>query len=93
MKNDRNQPRRKWRELCGIVDYPCLGEDAQVWISRNREEDEKGRGNYTEERRQMFDDVSLEDIVSEIKKMRNEEKEKTDKIKGSGNGYKKDNNL
>ncbi len=29
-----------------------------------------GYGNYTEERRQLFADMSLDDIVSEIKEMR-----------------------
>lgn len=38
-----------------------------------------GQGNYTEERRQMFDGMSLDDIVSEIKQMRNKKKESDDK--------------
>ncbi|MEP7198757.1 MAG: hypothetical protein ABI874_02960 [Chloroflexota bacterium] len=30
--------RRKWREICGIAPYPLVGEDAQRWVSRTRQE-------------------------------------------------------
>lgn len=33
-----------------------------------------GYGNYTEEREQLFGDMSLEDIISEIKQMREQSK-------------------
>ena len=33
-----------------------------------------GYGNYTEEREQMFGDMTLDDIVAEIKKMRKQSK-------------------
>lgn len=32
-------PRRLWRELRGAAAYPLLGEDAQQWVSRTRQED------------------------------------------------------
>ncbi|MEO5951312.1 MAG: hypothetical protein ABIQ44_02485 [Chloroflexia bacterium] len=35
------QPRRKWNEIKGSAPYPMVGEDAQAWISRNREESER----------------------------------------------------
>jgi len=34
--------RRKWSELAGVATYPLVGEDAQVWVSRERQE---GQGN------------------------------------------------
>ena len=33
-----SRPRRKWREICGSVSHPLLGEDAQDWVSRTRQE-------------------------------------------------------
>ena len=33
-----------------------------------------GYGNYTEERERIFEDMTLEEILGEIKKMRNEPK-------------------
>ncbi len=33
-----SRPRRKWHEICGSVPYPLLGEDAQDWVSRTRQE-------------------------------------------------------
>jgi hypothetical protein len=39
----RRSPRRAWREIRGSVPYPLLGEDAQAWVSRGREESEKQR--------------------------------------------------
>ena len=35
------QPRRKWMDIHGSAPYPMVGEDAQAWISRNREESER----------------------------------------------------
>ncbi|CAG0954244.1 hypothetical protein ANRL3_00448 [Anaerolineae bacterium] len=35
--------RRKWSEICGIVPYPLVGEDAQAWVSRTRREDDEHR--------------------------------------------------
>ena len=32
------KPRRKWKEICGIVPYPMFGEDAQAYITRTRRE-------------------------------------------------------
>ncbi len=29
-------PRRRWREIRGLVAYPMCGEDAQEWVSRGR---------------------------------------------------------
>ena len=42
-------PRKRfWREICGIVEYPMCGEDAQAWISRNRREDTEHRDKLLE---------------------------------------------
>lgn len=30
--------RREWKEICGSAPYPQTGEDAQVWVSRARQE-------------------------------------------------------
>ncbi len=30
--------RRKWREIRGVVQSPMVGEDAQAWVSRTRQE-------------------------------------------------------
>lgn len=35
--------RRKWREIRGIVQAPMVGEDAQAWVSRTRQEGEQAR--------------------------------------------------
>ncbi len=35
--------RRRWREICGAAPYPAVGEDAQVWVSRTRQEDDEDR--------------------------------------------------
>jgi hypothetical protein len=36
-------PRRKWREIRGVVAYPMCGEDAQAWVSRSRREADEQR--------------------------------------------------
>jgi len=28
----------KWKDICGLIPYHALGEDAQDWVSRNRTE-------------------------------------------------------
>lgn len=35
--------RRKWSEIRGIVQAPMVGEDAQAWVSRTRQEGEQAR--------------------------------------------------
>lgn len=40
-----SEPRRKWREIRGVLSSPALGEDAQVWISRLREEADRNAGD------------------------------------------------
>jgi len=35
--------RRKWRDAAGILPYPALGEDAQIYISRARRADNDRR--------------------------------------------------
>lgn len=30
-----------WMSLRGLVPYPYLGEDAQVWVARNRQESDR----------------------------------------------------
>ncbi len=36
-------PRHKWSEIAGIAPYPLAGEDAQAWVSRNRQESDDAR--------------------------------------------------
>jgi hypothetical protein len=36
--------RGKLTDLVGAAKYPALGEDAQAWISRTRQESDEGRG-------------------------------------------------
>ena len=35
--------RRKWKDVCGMLPYPVLGEDAQAYISRTRREGDEHR--------------------------------------------------
>ena len=37
------KPRRKWREIQGKATYPLVGEDAQEWVSRTRQEATENR--------------------------------------------------
>jgi len=34
---------RKWKDVCGMLPYPALGEDAQAYISRTRREGDEHR--------------------------------------------------
>jgi uncharacterized membrane protein len=36
--------RRKWRDAAGLLPYPALGIDAQLYISRSRSDDSNRRG-------------------------------------------------
>ncbi|NEQ70093.1 MAG: hypothetical protein F6K21_32305 [Symploca sp. SIO2D2] len=42
-QRELKQPKRKWLDLAGTSPYPLLGEDAQVWVSRSRREDQEQR--------------------------------------------------
>lgn len=35
--------RRRWTDLAGTAPYPALGEDAQAWVSRTRQESDDAR--------------------------------------------------
>lgn len=37
------QPRRRWRDIRGLLPYPALGEDAQTWVTRTRHEGDEQR--------------------------------------------------
>ena len=37
------EPRPKWMDIRGTAPYPALGEDAQAWVSRSRQEDDEAR--------------------------------------------------
>ena len=37
------QPKRTWSDLKGMAPYPLLGEDAQGWVSRTRQEGDEHR--------------------------------------------------
>ncbi|MFM2061938.1 MAG: hypothetical protein RLZZ507_1608 [Cyanobacteriota bacterium] len=39
---EQKQP-RKWQEIRGKAPYPLVSEDAQNWVSRNRNEESKNR--------------------------------------------------
>ena len=41
--NSTPKPRRKWREIQGKAIYPLVGEDAQEWVSRTRQEATENR--------------------------------------------------
>ncbi|NET41744.1 hypothetical protein [Okeania sp. SIO2B3] len=43
--NDDSTPktRRKWRDIQGKATYPLVGEDAQEWVSRTRQEATENR--------------------------------------------------
>ena len=41
--------RRKWQSLAGLLAYPALGEDAQTYISRYRQEDDSRRAHVIRE--------------------------------------------
>lgn len=38
LKQRQNAPSRKWQEIAGCVVSPLVGEDAQAWVSRQRQE-------------------------------------------------------
>lgn len=37
---------RSWREVQGAATYPLLEEDAQAWVSRNRQEEDSNRDHF-----------------------------------------------
>lgn len=39
---------RRWREIEGVVAYPALGEDAQNWVTRSRQESDDYRAQQWE---------------------------------------------
>ena len=48
VRNDmpaRKKMRRKWRDAAGLLPYPALGMDAQLYISRTRGVDNDLRSN------------------------------------------------
>jgi hypothetical protein len=38
LKQSENAPSRKWQEIAGCFASPLVGEDAQGWISRQRQD-------------------------------------------------------
>jgi len=36
-------PHYRWRDVRGLARHPMLGQDAQDWVSRSRQEDTEGR--------------------------------------------------
>jgi hypothetical protein len=44
-------PGRRWSDLAGTAPYPALGEDAQAWISRTRQESDDAREAQWRDRR------------------------------------------
>lgn len=47
-KDHDNSPlaRRKWSEIKGKATYPLVGEDAQAWVSRTRQESTENREQF-----------------------------------------------
>ncbi|MEH2178614.1 hypothetical protein [Nostoc sp.] len=41
------QAKRKWSDLKGMASYPLFGEDAQEWVSRNRQEGDEHRERFS----------------------------------------------
>ena len=37
------RPRRKWRDIVGLLPYPLAEEDAQAWVTRTRREGDESR--------------------------------------------------
>lgn len=37
------KPRRKWKDVLGLLPYPALGMDAQIYISQSRHSDDTNR--------------------------------------------------
>lgn len=48
-QRESQQPKPKWLDLAGTVPHPLLGEDAQVWVSRSRQEDQKQRDHLMDQ--------------------------------------------
>jgi uncharacterized protein with von Willebrand factor type A (vWA) domain len=40
---DNNQVKPKWLEIAGTAPYPLMGEDAQEWVTRTRQEAQEHR--------------------------------------------------
>ena len=45
LHNGQSSPEERyaWGDICGIVPYGLLGEDAQEWVSRTRQESDEER--------------------------------------------------
>lgn len=43
---DEGSARRRWGEISGVAPYSLLGEDAQDWVSRGREESDASREQH-----------------------------------------------
>jgi hypothetical protein len=39
-------PRLRWQDICGLMPYPLVGEDAQAWVTRTRRESDEHRERY-----------------------------------------------
>jgi hypothetical protein len=50
LESAEQPPRRQWREIRGMASYPLLGEDAQAWISRTRQEGDEKREQQWEQK-------------------------------------------
>lgn len=40
-----SHPKRQWKDAAGLLNYPALGEDAQVYISRTRRAQDSHRAH------------------------------------------------
>ncbi|MCT7986379.1 hypothetical protein NG796_24210 [Laspinema sp. A4] len=39
----QGKPQKKWLDLAGTAPYPLVGEDAQEWVTRTRQESQEHR--------------------------------------------------
>lgn len=44
------KPTRSWQDLRGLYTYPMMGEDAQAWVSRGRQEGDAARAEQWQTR-------------------------------------------
>jgi hypothetical protein len=68
VKVDKSEALEAWegiKQFKGIIPYDI---DAKAELAEARNEKYKERSNYTEEREELLKDVTIDDIVSSIKK-------------------------
>lgn len=70
------KPRRKWKDMAGLLPHPALGQDAQTYISQLRravDETRTGCGDYSKDRHQWLDSQNMDSVLDRIQKWRKRE--------------------